>query len=140
MSDRPKTVYELCERVCEAIELAPMHYLQKDWATPAKLHFGEEACGTAYCRAGWMHALGKTDCELTNVSSIVMYADTVLRDAGVDDKDINILFAGGAISWAGEPGTPAYVKAGIAGMRAFMTKYEASLKAAQLDANGDVIK
>ena len=62
---RPKNLYELCERVCEAIMAESRRYNQEMWADLACVtELGERrepvdksavpACGTVACRAGWM--------------------------------------------------------------------------------------
>lgn len=136
--DRPTNVYELCEQVAEAIELAPKNYYQRNWACDATTVFGNEACGTAYCRAGWMYAIGKQDTR-HRADLISEYGHKVLRAVGVTESDINHLF-GGSSCWVDRPGSKRYVTEGAAGMRRLMTKYEESMKATKLDEKGNVVK
>lgn len=135
MSNRPKTVWDLCEQVCEAIELAPRNYYQGTWYTNADNVY-EDACGTAYCRAGWMYSIGKNGRDSSSL--IYKYASRVLQMSGVDQEDIDALFRGSACH-PYKPGSPKYIQAGIEGMQTFMKKYESALKAAKLDDNGEVI-
>lgn len=143
---RPETVYELCEMVCEAIELRPLNYIQQWWHADAK-DWNEAACGTAYCRAGWMAALlrrSKGPCE--DDDFIIKTAFNVLRSAGVPSSATDLLFQGGAIG-AETPGrstpgvgTPDYIATGIKGMRDFMSTYEQKLRHARINPDNTVTR
>lgn len=154
---KPQNLYDLCEDVCNAIALRPLNYNQGNWAIDAdKVMTAEEACGTAFCRAGWMVALvdePRTPAEWTSLpdSYIADKAELMLLNAGIPESDINQLFSGSAcfdeddangldgISYP-EPGTPLYVQRGIEGMREFMFKYEKKLKAAKIYYNDQAPK
>lgn len=137
---RPENLYELCEQVCEAIAMSPMNYNQGNWASSTARVFKNrrgrepeagEACGTSFCRAGWMCALldkQKTTVDWAHDFGIADRAEGMLRKAGIPEGDITNLFSGSACSgrWA----TKEYVQSGIDGMKAFMAKHEEKLKAA----------
>ena len=132
---RPETVYELCEQVCEAIAERPLNYVQQKWSTEASA-WNEGACGTAYCRAGWIAAILKKSKGPVLAGDVFIHktAKKVLETAGVPEEEVLNLFSGSACGlW--RTGTPEYTAAGIKGMRDFMTKHEAKLKAARI--NGD---
>ena len=57
-------------------------------------------------------------------------ASRLLESAGIAQTDIDQLFAGSACR--GQPGTRAYIKKGIDGMRRFMSKWETQLKNTKL--------
>ena len=140
---RPETVYELCEMVCEAIKERPLNYVQHRWHTDASA-WNREACGTAYCRAGWMASFlkkGKGPC--VDEDFIAYIAKHVLNEAGADYWDVSNLFDGGALvreahGQAPGIGTPAYTAAGIQGMRNFMDKHEQKLKHARINEDNTV--
>jgi len=152
--ERPRNLYELCEQTCESMELAPLNYYQGYWAAPVRAvqgHTGvehQEACGTAYCRAGWMIANleGKalpTEGDGVDTVHYGTRAKKMLYQAGIPDIDIEHLFAGEALmrekdipraKW----GTPEYVAAGVEGLRNFMAKHEAKLRAAKITEDGSV--
>lgn len=140
---RPETVYELCEMVCEAIAERPLNYVQQRWHTDAKA-WNKEACGTAYCRAGWMASfLRKGSGPCTDDGYIHRTATAALVDAGADPRETARLFDGGAISFSTVGptpaiGTPAYVEAGIKGMRRFMDRYEQKLKHARINNDNSI--
>lgn len=146
---KPKTLYELCEQTVEAILASPQNYYQDDWACPVESvtdDFGEkpkamkEACGTAYCRAGWMGAiLGQkriTDGSLATrlfESAGIDYLDTSdLFDVACDSSEFNLGFGDGELN----PGTKAYAKAGANGLRVFMRRHAKKLRAAELVKDG----
>jgi hypothetical protein len=133
-----ETLYDLCEATAEAIELKPGNYYQEMWSVNTNVlqedvsNYKEnykEACGTAYCRAGWMVALAE------NTSAPHMHipykAEKLLHAAGIPLMKIHQLFAAG-VNGDADPGTAAYVKAGADGMRAFMIEHEAKLRSVKL--------
>lgn len=135
---KPENLWDLCEGVCIAIKEKPDNYFQGAYSVDAKdIHASrqtgrKEVCGTAFCRAGWMVAQlrpPKLSASDWNNDYISTHAENLLSAAGIPSADIEDLFAGGACSDY-RFGTPEYVAEGIAGMRAFMTKHEALLRAA----------
>lgn len=137
---RAETLWEACEMTCESIALRPKNYFQEQWATktllieavygPDARKLGpastEEACGTAYCRAGWMlsHITGG-DVTDHNISEIMRGH---MKNAGIPIQDALDLFSGdacGTRSW----NTKDYVESGVRGLREFMAKHEEKLKA-----------
>lgn len=138
-NERPTNAYELCERVCEAIAAHPLNYYQDYWITrkrdlPSALRVPENECGTAYCRAGWMVQVA----DGRVVERVSRRAFELLGDVAEDGQfteDIWHLFEtfeGDAMDLT--PGTPEYIAEGIAGLRHFMAKYEARLKATPIEA------
>lgn len=138
-TDTPfETLYDLCEGVIQAIETQHGNYFQGLWCVPVESlrvnvsynYIG--ACGTAYCRAGWMIALAEaSNKKLTNMQ-IHRKANALLRKAGIRQEVIDQLFSGDACSGF-TPGSPAYAKAGADGVRQFMALYEKELKNVRLD-------
>lgn len=146
---KPETAWDLCELTCDAIAERPLNYYQGSWASAAALCWREdhgrepppeELCGTAYCRAGWMASLagiidGTVVTDMDGIYSrrrkIENFARDLLHRVGADVEDINQLFSGGSVG--GAMGTPDHVANGIRGMRAFMAKYEAGLKATPIE-------
>jgi hypothetical protein len=146
--DRPTTLWEMMEQVADSIESQPLNYYQGVWARSASLQYGREACGTAYCRAGWMAAIGH-DRAITDESAIALYAEQLLYRAGIPIDAINDLFSGIAIGREcrdlgqyrePQPGTPQYAKKGADGVRNFMREFEPALKAARLVPDGDTLR
>ena len=145
---RPENLYDLCNLSAEAITSRPLNYYQSSWAIEAKSlnrTTKKEACGTAFCRAGWMVALSEPAGRLLLADYIANKARTMFTDAGIPLEDINALFDGGAIEteldcefdgdeFLGMPdvGTQEYAEAGAAGLRAFMAKHADKLKAAPI--------
>lgn len=165
------TAYELMRRVAQDIRLAPLNYFQGDWACDAKDPLVEArdryddddhtpitqanikaateridaACGTSFCRAGWMathlvNPVGMQTKDWANLQfkaqeeeenawrgGIYILARNVLLDAGISRWAIENLFEGDAVS--GTPGTQAYANAGAKGVREFMRQYASELKA-----------
>jgi hypothetical protein len=145
--DRPQTLYEMMEQVAESIEARPLNYYQGAWYADAQLHYGKEACGTAYCRAGWMTCIGKEK-PVHNNSVIQGYAMTLLENAGIPQDDVTHLFQGSALQeeqpfFKGikklmpRAGTPEYAELGAKGVRKFMERHAAKLKAAKLAPDKD---
>ena len=138
---KPETVYELCEEVCEAIAAKPMNYHQGYWFESVEnIQHGcdiapsnREACGTAYCRAGWMSALARGPEAHLKAGSIEIYdwARNLLTKAGVPLREIDELFDGAACGDR-EWGSEDYVAQGIRGMQEFMDNYEDKLKATKI--------
>ena len=120
---KPETLWDLCEEVCKSIEAAPLNYFQDAYVTEAAKLFGPMACGTAYCRAGWLLAIAE---DKPQHSLINIKATRLLKAAGVDPLDIRNLFAGGQV--LGKVGTPAYVAQGVRGMRQFALRWETQLR------------
>lgn len=126
---QPNNLYELCEQVCEAIEAQPLNYNQDHYAMSARILYGKAACGTAYCRAGWMMAVLENKPQSPG-SCIGGRATALLESAGIPSYSIAWLFAAGTVE--GERGSPEYIKNGVAGIRRFMTSWEHKLKTAQI--------
>lgn len=139
------SLYELCEEICTAIAERPTNYYQEAYVVDAKavamykLGISEtkatsrEICGTAYCRAGWMVALTKKSGTLFSSLQIARQAGGMLFKAGIPARAIEDLFAGGACGSGNQWASPAYIEAGIAGMRDFMKEYETLLKKASVE-------
>lgn len=136
------TVHELMERSAQSIENTPLNYTQHRYATNARMCFEkEEACGTAFCRAGWMMAHVDPPRSTSEWTTSDMYTGIerrsikLLRDCGIPLGDIIKLFQStaleeetkGSILWC--DGSETVAKAGAAGMRKFMQTHEAKLKA-----------
>jgi len=129
------TLWEMCERTCDAISGSPLNYYQGRWATDAKAMFkvrgmtafADEACGTAYCRAGHMLSIAKNS-HVTDETEISYQARHMLQKAGISPAAIGMLFWGGACNNAGKPGSAAYVAEGVNGLKRFMTEWEIQLK------------
>ena len=135
---KPENLYDLCDQVCDAIAARPLNYFQSAFRAPVsciyKSSFGcapaeGEACGTAFCRAGWMISLLKKPKTTWTSVEIAEPAEDLLRAAGIPQTDIDDLFAGGACSGK-KYGTTEYVAEGIRGMRVFMKLHEDKLRAA----------
>jgi hypothetical protein len=136
---KAENAYELLERVCEAIKASPINYGQDAWCfTPTPdcdcdqckaLRAQQEhgGCGTAFCRAGWIVALHDGHAAAKETDDIEGRAVTLL---GLGRSDTDHLFDGSAVT--GKVGTVAYVRKGIAGVRAFMKQHAAHLKARSL--------
>jgi hypothetical protein len=136
---KPKTAYELLERVCEAITANPLNYYQGFWkarrgargsatvcALPEELDKPANECGTAFCRAGWIVALHD------GINARPRDFDTRARAimgfprSGSFDECFG-LFDGGAVY--GTPGTRHYARQGASGVREFMKRHAEHLKA-----------
>lgn len=138
MSAKATNAYELLEQVCEAIAAHPLNYYQDRYVAnrgegaddlPKELDTPANECGTAFCRAGWIVQLH--DRRKLAYDEYEYRAMELLGALGEDAEDpyfdVVDLFAGGAVE--GAPGSPEYVAEGIAGIRKFMAKHEAHLKA-----------
>lgn len=148
---KPETVWDVCEQAAQSIELLPTHYYQGAFATPtdnlascenlSALSAAQkrETCGTSFCRAGWMVATLDADKQRTPdewdmLDAMISYrARKLLLKAGAAHCDINQLFDGDAVGGCGKIGTKAYAAAGAKGLRDFMKKYEAGLKATKVE-------
>ena len=139
-SAKAKTAYELLERVCAHIKAKPQTYLQERFiATGDQAHeYGlHPPCGTAACRAGWIVALHDGPLDPRDYGGIQTRANAIL---GLDSQTTGDLFSGAAlncgldaIDFMVKPGTAAYVRAGVRGLRSFMKRHAAHLKARKLD-------
>lgn len=132
--------YDLLADVCRVIREEPARYFQDRFYvadTTAQRHWLDgrrepPMCGTMACRAGWVVQLRDG-----HIAGEPMQIDQRARDilSGADGNDgvfqraLTHLFAGGAIDWELKPGTIAYARAGIYGVRQFMAKHKARLKA-----------
>lgn len=145
---KPKTAYELCERVCEHILEEPRRYFQNDWCRRGTgiqrmwsrlrsvLSIDQDGnedvmkpvpppvCNTVACRAGWIVLLH--DGMKAKPRDFSDRANEIL---GVEWMDTQELFDGQDY---GQPGTKAYARKGVAGLRAFMKEHKAQLKARSL--------
>ena len=140
---RPDNLYELCDEVCIAIEASPTNYYQPMWATPARGVYGKKACGTAFCRAGWMVALADGHAKAAS-GGVYKRALEMFTKAGISKAELQLLFQpdpgaygrayGDVVDKYVKEGTPEYVAIGAAGMRKFMAKWKKQLKEAKLDA------
>lgn len=137
---KPRTAYELLERVCEHILEEPRRYYQEFWAVRDKQKIADvmgsvPSCGTMACRAGWIVALND------GLNSRVMRADhdtfSPIEDRanqilGLGSGDTGRVFSACAVRGAsyGGPkhGTARYAREGVKGLRKFMREYEAHLK------------
>ena len=141
---RPATLWELCEQTVEAILTRPLNYYQDEFCVDAKDYMLDkkgdalkDACGTAYCRSGWMGTI----LGLDSWEGLAYVPEKLLIDAGISMFEIGKLFdaTGGnnyissKMDHAGcTPGTKAYARAGAAGLKKFMRKHREKLKAARL--------
>jgi hypothetical protein len=129
---KPKTAYELLERVCEAIKAHPLNYYQGMWVSqrgssmdplPASLDVPDNKCGTAFCRAGWV-------CQLLDGAmprgGVGGRSNEIL---GLSDDETDPLYYE---EMRGAPGSKAYVQQGVRGVRAFMRQHAKHLKARSL--------
>src|SRR3990167_4590235 len=93
----PSNLYELCEEVCEAIMASPTNYSQLKYTADAVRMWPREAeaCGTAYCRAGWMVAL--VHGRIENPTIIQNTAASMLLDADIPGEDVTALFRASAV-------------------------------------------
>lgn len=134
----PQNVYELLEQTAEAIEECGLNYYQTVWAAPVEhVTAGREgACGTAFCRAGWMINIAHGDKALSmspydwGRTHIADAAYAMLETAGCPIRECAELFSGGAVTQ--KYGTQAYNKAGAKGVRQFMERHRDKLKATPL--------
>lgn len=133
---RPETAWDLMQEVHDAILASPTNYYQGDWAVPVKNLTQEaysEACGTAYCRAGWMNAIltektPKTEKQCDTFSEATATKCYRLLDrAGIPYGTVANLFAPYAAR--GKAGTETYARSGAKGVETFMKTYERQLKA-----------
>lgn len=130
--NEPTTLYDLLDEVCTMIQAQPLNYYQESWTTPARYVTSSEACGTAYCRAGWMAAVGMN--KNVGEDDVVGYAYRLMQEAGFKNSEFIYLFGANQVCrvTSAPPGTAKYAEAGAAGVRAFMNKHEDRLRAAKL--------
>ena len=136
--NKPKTLYDLMGQVAEAIELAPGNYYQQGWEEPVEnlaMYEGpyKEACGTAYCRAGWMVNLLEAPTARGLHHNTSGKAFSLLTKADIPASEAMELFRGSACTRFGDPGSPGYVKEGVDGVKRFMARHEDKLKAFKLE-------
>lgn len=138
-SSAPRNLYDLCEMTAQAIEQHPANYCQQDWeASLTRVRdlwsydpevLNHEACGTAYCRAGWMvNLLEKPSRSHTNIPE---KARALLLEAGIPSIAITNLFSANASG--SKVGSKDYVNKGVSGLREFMNAYETQLKSYSLE-------
>lgn len=118
---RATNLYELCEQVCEAIEISPESYNQQHWIS-------SRGCGTAFCRGGWMVALLEKPNRTKPKSGVSEKARHLLINAGIPAGDVDALF-GGSACYPYKPEDPRFAQRGIDGMKEFMARYEVKLRA-----------
>ena len=147
---KAKTAYELLERVCAAIKAHPLAYYQDQWMLKSKRDVvkrlrltneqARESCGTAYCRAGWIVALHdgsaaarRMSCEWHSEEFGERAREILAMPYQSSDDPIREcrLFQSGTV--AAHPGTRAYAREGVRGLKAFMEQHKAHLKARKLD-------
>ena len=151
---KPANLWELCELTAEAIETQPLNYQQSHWICDAKKEVSSEACGTAFCRAGWMYALSTSEpkecsrilVEGTGYHEIYIPMRNKLLAAGIPSGVIEALFSASSDTPSDTPwnlryhrgleelnaGDPEYARIGAEGMRQFMQDYEKELRGALL--------
>lgn len=131
---RPRTAFELLNRVCKHILEEPKRYYQGMWGNTnedlIKATVGSvPACGTMACRAGWIVALH----DGMPAFHRMLNMDCLPGEVGVrakeilGDLDTDSLFDEDAVN--GFPGTVAYAEQGASGIEDFMAKHEEYLKA-----------
>lgn len=135
---RPKTAYELLERVIEHIREEPKRYYQNRWLMRRQdiIAEGMEAppCGTIACRAGWIVLLhdgvrSGIDGEYVPArANEILGATTYGYDADTNQQTPSTcrLFGWEDNGWAG---TRAHACQGIKGLRDFMKQHKAHLQA-----------
>lgn len=129
---KPKTAYELLQRVCAHILEEPQRYLQRRYVatgTDLDAYDLKPPCGTAACRAGWIVWLH--DGEWPDYSCISSRANQILKMSGADTMD---LFRASALMYENhgqryKEGTRAAAEAGVRGLRDFMEQHAKHLKA-----------
>lgn len=132
---KPRTAYELLQRVCHHILEEPKRYNQETYFETGKrdiqMTWGfAPACGTMACRAGWIVALH----DGTKHTSPLSAQDRANEILGMSSGATDHLFKGSALHIAARRnttdiiGTPAYARLGVKGLRIFMKRYTARLK------------
>lgn len=132
---KPKTAYELLQRVCEHILEEPRRYNQERWLMRGKRYIKDfglsaPACGTVGCRAGWivlLHDGMKAKVTDETCSTGWRAAQILGLDVPRYGNATFDLFAGGGVS--GKVGTKTYAERGAAGIRVFMAEHKFHLKA-----------
>lgn len=150
----PETAYELLALVAQHIEEEPRRYFQDAFALFGRSEIRDVAemdappCGTTCCRAGWIVALGDGMPALRSLAAQSQLDIPSRARAILGMGDVGTFFdefaaeADGDDGWnydrevipddINKPGTPEYAQFGAAGVRAFMAKHEARLKARRL--------
>lgn len=147
---RPKTAYELLERVANHILQEPKRFWQDTWGIVGKRAIRREgfdavpACGTVACRAGWVVALH----DGPKMIPVLEDFSRPLNSIDVP-KRANQILGFGTMTHAPETselfsseacgprdkrrfGTHEYARLGAAGLREFMAAHADHLKARQL--------
>lgn len=133
---KPRTAYELLQRVAEHILEEPKRYWQGTWALLNKGEIEDTVgsvptCGTAACRGGWIVALHDglpatrrmaNDCD-------IFIGDRACAILGLDWIVTRPLFDAYAIDCSLKPGTKAYAKEGARGIYEFMQEHATHLHA-----------
>lgn len=141
---KAKNAYDLLADVCAAISEEPRRYNQgvwclrgpkaiRDWFETEDHKIEPPACGTMACRAGWIVQLhdGRLPRKQMFMGRVAERARNLL---GVTNRwddfglDVRWLFDGAAVL-DHQVGTRAYAKEGVKGLRQFMAKHKARLKA-----------
>ena len=138
------TAWELCEQACAFIDAQAHAYYQGAWTAQVqdcgfspRLQAKNE-CGTAFCRAGILVGLhdgfqAVRDLDRDFLSKVPDRASQLIGLASGTSwahPDVARLFEGDAVP--GLPGTRAYVRKGVRGLRRFMKQHEAHLRARSL--------
>ena len=141
---KAETAWELCEQACQFIDAQAHAYYQGAWVAQVqdcgfspRLQAKNE-CGTAFCRAGILVGLhdGFQQAKALDSfwSKVPGRASQLIGLPPLDEfglhPDVARLFEGDAVP--GKPGTRAYVRKGVRGLRRFMKQHEAHLRARSL--------
>ena len=138
------TAWELCEQACAFIDARAEAYYQGAWTAQVQdcgfssRMQAKNECGTAFCRAGILVGVHDGFQQAKALDSFwSRVPDRAIQLIGLppldEDRahpDVRRLFEGDAVP--GKPGTRAYVRAGVRGLRRFMKQHEAHLKARSL--------
>ena len=130
-----KTAYDLLSDVCKTIKNEPKIYDQDTFMSRDNI----SPCGTVACRAGWIVALHDGSARL-NLINIEDRATHILGFSGRYGCGVvpDSLFEASAFTYENKDmgrdnfpnaGTKAYARLGIKGLRTFMAKHKAHLKA-----------
>lgn len=133
--EKPKTAYDLCERVAQHIEEEPLRYHQGLWGFERFViaELQQPQCGTVCCRAGWIVALHdgigaeKSVGVAARSSQILGYRNEDLSE----DSAVMSLYYDGSMGHL-EQGTKKYAQMGASSLRKWMRKHAAHLKARKL--------
>lgn len=129
---KPKTAYELCERVAKHIEEEPLRYHQGLWGFEnyAIEDLARPQCGTVCCRAGWIVAL-HDGIGMERKGNVANRSDAILGYPDDSSVTMALYYDDGWVQ-AHEQGTKQYAKAGANGLRQWMKRNAAHLKARKL--------